>query len=329
MSTFSASVPLYTQEYSFKQAINDQIHDFWQKKESGTLRTKDKKHLYWCKFTDPRHSKSLLVLNGRIESCIKYQELFYELYQQGYNIYSYDHRGQGLSDRLTDNPQIGYVEWFDDYVDDLDAVIHHFDLAENSNTSILAHSMGCAVALRYLQTHSCIFKSAVLASPMLGFNVPPHLRLFALPYTQLKATLPAKPQYVTGYGDYFYKPFENNPLTHSEIRYRWYRELYEANEELKLGGPSYRWVWQSMMAVKQCYLMSRHITLPILMLQATQDGIVNNAAQNRFFQKLKKTNKQAQFKAIEGARHELFYEIDTYRDKALQVTLSFLKQYQD
>lgn len=320
---------LVTSETNFAQTIEQDIRQFWNSMETGTIRTTDKKKLQWCRFIDSKHTKSLLVLNGRVESFEKYRELFFELFKQGYNIYSYDHRGQGLSSRLVPDSQIGYIEWFDDYVDDLKLIVEHFAFNKNSNISVVAHSLGCAIALRYLQTYpsDSIFESLVLSSPMLGFNLPWKLRPFAIYYSQILSSLSATPRYVKGYGEYTDKPFENNPLSHSKIRYQWYRQLYQQRQELQLGGPGYRWVWQSLVAVKQCYQLTRQIQLPVLIMQAGNDVIVSNSAQKRFFSKLKRTNTRSYFTTIDGAHHELFFENDEYRNQALTLTLKFLKQH--
>ena len=319
---------LYTQEAHFEQVIDTEILDFWQTKEDGKFKTRDKKKLYWCRFTSPTHDKSLLIINGRVESCLKYRELFFELFKQGYNIYSYDHRGQGLSDRLVEDPQIGYVEWFNDYIHDLESVIEFFDLSKTANLSLLAHSMGGAVALRYLQTHHDVsVQSLVLSSPMLGFHLPWKIRPIAIPYSQIMASLSFSPNYVKGYGQYTDKPFKNNPLSQSESRYHWFRQLYQSHPELQVGGPSYRWVWQSLIAVKQCYQLTRQITLPVLILQAGDDTIVNNQAQLRFFHKLTKTNAQVTLDVIENARHELLFEKEHYRSQALSKALQFFDRH--
>ncbi|MCW1889529.1 alpha/beta hydrolase [Vibrio chagasii] len=45
--------------------------------------------------------------NGRIECCQKYQEIFYDFYQQGYIVYSFDHQGQGQSERMVADSEAG------------------------------------------------------------------------------------------------------------------------------------------------------------------------------------------------------------------------------
>ena len=79
----------------------------------------------------------------------------------------------------------------------------------------------------------------------------------------LKELKPAE-AYAPGQKDYYAKPFENNPLTQSLVRYRWFRQLYKGMNELQLGGPTIHWVWQSLMAIGHCMQTTRTITIPTL-----------------------------------------------------------------
>lgn len=81
------------------------------------------------------------------------------------------------------------------------------------------------------------------------------------------------------------------------------------------------------MACKQCYLMTRQLKTPLLVMQAGDDQIVSNAAQNRLMKKLKKTQPESQLQVIVGAKHELLFEQDQYRNQALDATLAFFEQY--
>lgn len=122
--------------------------------------------------------KAVLIVNGRIESSWKYQELFYDLYRQGYDVYSFDHRGQGLSDRLLSDSDMGHVYDFTDYIDDMDVVIKQHDLKQYQQCFIIAHSMGGAIATRYLQTQpEHPFTGLILSAPMFGINLRGTYRL--------------------------------------------------------------------------------------------------------------------------------------------------------
>lgn len=314
----------YTQESNFEQAINHQIAELWQQRNSGYIKSSDKKSLYWCSLTSASHTKAIVVVNGRIESVWKYQELFYDLFHQGYDIYSFDHRGQGLSERLIDDKQMGYVDEFDDYLMDLATMVDHFQLGHYQKRYLLAHSMGGAIATRYLETtpqHN--FDAIALSAPMFGINVAWYLRPIAMGLSQLLTEVSATPSYAPGHKAYYAKPFEESLLTQSAIRYRWFRDLYEQKPELKLGGPSTRWVWQGLMAAKQCIQQTRQIHIPLLLLQAGNDQIVSNTAQEVFFTKLNKTNHCSQFMSIADSKHELLFEQDQYRNQTLDAVFNF------
>lgn len=161
----------YTQETLFEQAIGGPIAALWQTRQEGFVKGTEKKKIYWCKLTNPEHKKAVLIVNGRIESSWKYQELFYDLYRQGYDVYSFDHRGQGLSDRLLSDSDMGHVYDFTDYIDDMDVVIKQHDLKQYQQCFIIAHSMGGAIATRYLQTHpEHPFTGLILSAPCLALT---------------------------------------------------------------------------------------------------------------------------------------------------------------
>ncbi|MBG0760593.1 lysophospholipase [Vibrio cidicii] len=320
------SLPSYTQENLFEQAIAGPIAALWQQRQEGYFKSSDKTKLYWCKLTDPKHSKAVLLVNGRIESSWKYQELLFDFYRQGYDVYSYDHRGQGLSDRLVQDSDIGHVYEFDDYVRDLASVVQHFALEGYQQCHLVSHSMGGAIATRYLQTYPHHpFDKLVLSAPMFGINLPWYLSPVAIAVSQILTAVYPTPTYAPGHQPYYAKPFEDNPLSQSKARYHWFRQLYTDKPELQVGGPSTRWVWQGLMATKQCLQMTRQLKIPVLLLQAGNDRIVSNQAQNQFYKKLCKTNKNSQMITIDGAQHELLFEQDQYRNQALDALFHFLQ----
>ncbi|MCA2015416.1 alpha/beta fold hydrolase [Vibrio tritonius] len=317
----------FTQEDQFLARMNSEVADLWQQRNEGFYRAFDKKKVYWCSLTNPNHTKAIVMVNGRIESTWKYQELFFDLYQNGYDIYSFDHRGQGLSQRLIDNIEMGHVGEFNDYITDLIALLELFDLEKYQQRFLLGHSMGGAIATRYVQmTPQHPFHALAVTAPMFGVNMPWQLRPIAIPLTHVMTATSSTPKYAPGFAGYYAKPFDINPLTHSEVRYQWFRKLYEERPELKLGGPSTRWVWQGLIAAKQCLQLTRQVKLPTLVVQAEADTIVDNKAQTRFITKLAKTNTQCHIELIHGAKHELMFESDQYRNQVLTSILDFFQQ---
>jgi lysophospholipase len=94
-----------------------------------------------------------------------------------------------------------------------------------------------------------------------------------------------------------------------------------------LGGVTFHWLSQALTTNKSIFNDLANITQPVLMMQASEEYIVDNAAQNNFCQQLYKMNHTAciggEPKVISGAYHELFFEIDEYRDIALDSAISW------
>ncbi|MBD1559346.1 alpha/beta fold hydrolase [Vibrio sp. S9_S30] len=327
MSEFASSSPPFSQEDSFSQYYAQQIAPFWQQRQHGYSQGTNNQRLYWIALTSPKHTKAIMVVNGRIESTWKYQELFFDLFQQGYDIYSYDHRGQGLSDRLTANPELGHVMDFSDYVDDMALMVEQFHFSRYEHSFLLGHSMGGAICTRYLQTHpNHPFVATALCAPMFGVNLSWYMRPIARWLSVLLDTLSSQPNFALGQGAYWSKPFENNPLTLSKVRYTWFRDLYESMPQLKLGGPSSRWVSQSLTSAQTCVDNAADITTPLLLLQAGDDIIVSNQAQSKFMQNLKQEKRTSQMVSLPGSRHELLFERDHIRNTALENILGFFQR---
>ena len=318
----------YTQENNFSQAMQGPVHELWQQRKEGYISGVGHKKLFWISLASPSHTKAIVVVNGRMESTWKYQELFYDLFRQGFDIYSFDHRGQGLSDRVLDShPLRGYVHHFNDYVQDMQILTEHFSLEQYQEKYILGHSMGGTIATRYLQTNpEHPFDAMALSAPMFGINMPGYLKPIGRPVSRLLKELKPAEAYAPGQKDYYAKPFENNPLTQSLIRYTWFRQLYKEMSELQLGGPTIHWVWQSLMAIGTCMQTTRAITIPTLILQAEKDEIVDNKAQHRFQRRLAKTNSHAMLKVMHQSRHEVLFEQDPIRNQALDTVFQFFSR---
>lgn len=59
----------------------------------------------------------MILVNGRAENMLKWTELAYDFYQQGYDVLLFDHRGQGYSQRIIS--QKGHLDEFRFYTDDM------------------------------------------------------------------------------------------------------------------------------------------------------------------------------------------------------------------
>ena len=315
------------------------IEDFWQSVEQAAFKTKDNINIAYATSFKRPDTPYIVIVPGRSESYVKYQELVFDLDKQGFDSVVIDHRGQGLSTRLTKNRLQGYVEKFDDYAHDLQQLLKQV-LPEKypqhqQGSYMLAHSMGGSIALRYLQLYPHNIKALSLSAPMITIasGGVPHWLASALVKSgnTINRWLSDTPWYFFGQNDNNIRSFEENRLMHSKPRFQRFRSLYQQQAELKLGGVTFHWLAQAINNSQQLFADIDKLSLPIQILQAGEEKIVDNDAQDRFCQQLNSVNNNAcpSGKPIQiaGAYHELLFEIDEYRDVALEHTLTWFAQH--
>lgn len=332
----SQSIPS-TQENKLDTSLSDEIAKFWQQGTFDYFAGIDNVKVHFAKFIQEQTiAPSIVVVPGRCESYLKYQELIFDLYQQGYNVFIIDHRGQGLSDRLASNLNKGYVGKFQHYVDDFQYFISNIVTPDSAGKPyILAHSMGGAIATRFMQDCPYAIKAAVISSPMLGFNsglIPTFIAkaLIASKLT-LNKLFSKKPWYFFGQKNYAPVSFSNNKLTHSTLRYQIFDHLYKTNKAIQLGGVTSHWLAQGIIAQKQIFANIPKLKTPILLLQAGSDIVVCQKAQIDFCRQLHLLQPQScpNGKPIkfEGAYHELFFEVDAHRNEAIKQSLTWFQKH--
>lgn len=115
---------------------------------------------------------SVVLLHGLSEFTRKHYELAYYLLHQGYSVFLYDQRGHGHSGRLTDQLDLIHVDRFFDYVQDLELFVENIvKPVAPRPLHLYGHSMGGAVAIKYLAAHPDTFCKAILSSPLFEPNV--------------------------------------------------------------------------------------------------------------------------------------------------------------
>jgi len=271
---------------------------------------------------DPVAEKGAVVISsGRTESMLIYRELIRDLNAHGYSVYIHDHRGQGLSGRLLDDPHKSYVEHFDDYVADMKQFV---DLirprAKHRKVYLLAHSMGGGIASLYVEQHPGDFDAAALVTPMHA----PEMPSFAVPGAQVMSVISPR-GYALGQDEYHPRPFSATQadLVHSRTRFEWINEIYAAADKdaPRIGGPTHTWLNEASHAAKRAVMNAGKIDIPVMILQASDDSAVNNAAQGEFCKNMRPGLCKGYL--LEKSFHAVFNEADTYRVPALTAILQF------
>ena len=143
--------------------------------EDGVAQKKTAKTggLYYELYPQETQKGTIVISYGFTESCLKYHELIYYFYLQGYQVAIMDHRGHGKSMREVEDHTIVHIGLFSRYVKDLHRFVKTVvkPMAKDLPLYLYAHSMGGCIGAFYLEQYPEDFAKAVLNAPMLGVNL--------------------------------------------------------------------------------------------------------------------------------------------------------------
>ncbi len=281
--------------------------------------------LPYAKFEVPEgetEKAALVIIPGRTETFLKNCELAHQLRGLGYSIYMPELRGQGSASRTLIDRMRGHVDSFEHYVADTQSFIDKVVNARpHTKRYVIAHSLGAAILTRILQRAPGTFDAAVLSSPMYQVNAGALPESVAWFISSVGTRLGFGRSYVIGTGPYTDEgdAFATNRVTGSLARWRINHELWATRRDLPIGGPTFQWLNEATWAT---YLLRRDAHLlvtPTLIFQAGDEHFVVNAAQNYVCQRAA----NCRIVLFPEAKHEIFSEVDSIRDSAIEQTLAF------
>ncbi len=267
---------------------------------------------------------TVTLLQGRSEFIEKYFETISDLRNMGFNVVTFDWRGQGGSQRLLRAPLRGHVDDFAEYLWDLDAILTQVSLANFAGPHFaLAHSMGGAVLLFGHERLRTRFDRAVLLSPMIaladtkgmpsGMVAPIAGALTGLGFG--KALIPF------GRGE-LQPSFAGNPLTSAPHRFDRMNAVVSAAPYLCVGAPTIGWIDAACRVMKSFFApgFGPALKLPVLVVASGADKVVSTRRAEAFCL----LTRSANFLEIAGARHELLMEDERFREQALAAFSAFV-----
>lgn len=254
---------------------------------------------------------TVLLFPGRSEYIEKYGPAANDLAARGLGTIAIDWRGQGLADRLLDDPLIGHVDAFSDYQKDVAAMLRAArELGLPRPFFLLAHSMGGCIGLRAV-IEGLPVQAAAFTGPMWGIRVAPHLRHVAsvlshvMPRIGRGHLLPPGTKlepYVLA------EPFEGNMLTTDAEMYDMMRDQLAAHPELALGGPSFVWLREAL--TETAHLAGRAApNLPCVSWLGSNERIVDVP---RIYARMDSW-KGGRLEIVEGGEHEVLMEKEDLR----------------
>ena len=314
---------LSTEEQLKNENYIEAIENFYKSGKEGYFTGKANIQIYYKIFRQADlENPAILISSGRTEAAIKYKELIFDLYSNGYSVYIQDHRGQGMSGRMTEDPDMGYIDTFQFYIDDMKYFYDNMLKKVNHKKKyLLAHSMGGAIGMTYLEQNPNDFNAAAFSSPMLGF--------VASTCGASKLLTGQKPKYALGQGKYQDDKlvFKNNKLTGSEIRYNSMNTAFAKDTEARLGGATYQWVYKSCQQFDYINDNIKNIRTPFILFSAENEKIVNPKAHQKFIKEAQKLGKTCEAFLIENAQHELLIEKDEQRIETINQIFKYFNRY--
>ena len=249
---------------------------------------------------------TVLLLPGRTEYIEKYGQSAGDLQARGYATVSIDWRGQGLADRLLDDPATGHVMHFTDYQHDVRAMVDAArELGLPEPFYLLSHSMGGCIALRSL-IEGLDVKAAVFSAPMWGILMAAPIRPLARGITWATRSIGLGHKYAPGTNANSYvvtAPFEGNLLTTDPDMYAYMQDQAAAYPQLPLGGPSMHWLFEALTETRDLQAMGMPRT-PTVTYLGTNERIIDSNAVIMLMEQWP----DGRLEMVEGAEHEVLME---------------------
>lgn len=303
-----------------RQAPEDAVFDYFQSFDDATIR--------FARFPASRVVEpkgTIIFVPGRTEFAEKFIEDVHVFNELGFACAAMDLRGQGMSHRPHQNRDKHFVRSFDPHIADLREL---FDQKlENKMPKpyiLMGHSAGSHVILRFLHDYPGYADAAITVAPMVRIYLGglPAFVAKGLAWTMRHLGFGAS--YIPGHTAFKEGRWGwRKKLTHDDDRFE-DEDYFITNKDKRLavGGATYKWLWEAMKSTDKLNAAGfpEQIKTPVLILQAGEDTIVDNAAQSAFARRMP----HGKLVSIDGAMHEILKEKDEHRAKIWQAIGEFM-----
>ncbi len=245
-------------------------------------------NLYWrCWLPDGEVKAVILVAHGLGEHISRYHNLVNKVVPLGYAVYGLDHRGHGKSEG-----QRAYIDRFESYIKDLHTLYQMVHKEHpDKKVFLYGHSMGGLIATAYALQHQHDLVGLVISAPALkpGEGISPAIIAMAriLSAVTPRMGVQALDSSYISQDKAVVEAYDKDPL------------VYRGKITARLGSE----LFSTMKAVEP-HLQS--ITIPLLILQGTEDKLVNQSGAKALYEKA--GSKDKTLKIYEGFYHEVHNE---------------------
>lgn len=246
----------------------------------------------------------ILITHGIAEHSGRYTHLAQALNNANYSVIAFDLRGHGQS-----SGKRNYISSFQDYLDDLGAVLERTRKASSNKPVFLCgHSMGGGIVTQYIIERNPQVNGAILSAPSVKVSddISPFLQKISGILSVLTPTLPAvkidssfiskDPQVVAAY--------DSDPLNYrGGVLARTGAELLKSTRQINKSMPAF--------------------SLPVLIMHGLQDKLADVAGSQILYEQI--SSKDKTLKLYEGLYHEIFNEPE--KDQVIREMIEWLNNH--
>lgn len=288
----------------------------WQKTSDGI-------RLRMACWNEKGPAGTIFLFLGRTAYVEAYGHLAADFETRGFATLAIDWRGQGLSDRLTDDPKTGHVESFTQYQIDVQTMIQtaaEMDLPKP--WYMVGISMGGCIGQRALAqgfpAAACAF-----AAPMWKIKLNAFERLAAPIIANIAQKLGRGAHYAPGQSGksaILNVSFGNNIRTGDQNMFNYFVRQAQLHPELIIGGPSMAWLHS---AFREIGLLNASPLpkVPCLSFCGDNDALVDL---NRVKQRMEMWP-DGQFAIVPNGKHDLLNDTPAIRSKMISEICTFFE----
>jgi lysophospholipase len=301
--------------------------DWWESHAQHGMFNRQGIKIATCSFqTTRKHAKAnVFLVTGANESFLSYADIIYALVSDGFNVMTYDHQGQGLSERW-----LAHAKWvynWDDYVDDLSFYITTVT-RENPSLPVyaIAHSLGGLILAVCMSRHPTLINRCVLLCPM--FRTRFYISIFRhmLPVPEPIVYWVSSCLSIMGLGAFpaFGFDLTTDIRADNELQMKFTKALYEKYPGLYSGAATNDWRRLCILAQKKFSRRYKFVRTNCLVLCAASDAYAHTSAMLDF------AKNAASCKLVMGpCYHNILFETDDIKDAAQNTIFEFLNQKAD
>ena len=286
---------------------------------------------------------NVFLIIGWNQTFLLYADFIRALVHNGFNVFTYDHQGQGLSERWITDSSSTWIHSFDDYCDDL---AFYITTVCRNNPSLptyaVAHSLGGLIAGITMSRNPTLINRAILTAPMLRnkyyFTFLDHwifipepiiywttsvLCFLGLGYFRALGLLQEPPTDKL----FLHEFFEHSPIqmqTSDEGQLQNQRVLRQRYPSVTSSAVTNDWVHLCISAQRKFFRRFSFVSTNTLVLCASSDSFAHNRAMVEFAQHAVSCKM-----LIAPCSHEILFESPGIRNAATSIILDFLRQESD